>query len=66
MPIQNQVLSTKAAQAVLSRQLTMQLMPMYRVRQRSASKPSRVNIMNRDLKDNLLPSNEHRSIGKNS
>ena len=31
-PLLNQVLSTKAAQAVLNRQLTMQLMPMYRIR----------------------------------
>ena len=38
MPITNQVLSTKAAQAVLYRQFTMQLMPMYRERQRSAGK----------------------------
>ena len=36
-PLLSQVLSTKAAQAVLNRQITMQLMPMYRVRQRSAN-----------------------------
>lgn len=35
-PLNNPVLSTKAAMNVLNRQLTMQLMPMYRVRQRSA------------------------------
>ena len=35
-PLNNQVLSTEAAKAVVNRQLTMQLMPMYRIRQRSA------------------------------
>ena len=41
MPVNGPALTTKAAEAVLKRQFTMQLMPMYRIRQRSAGlKPS--------------------------
>jgi len=65
VPVQNPVLSDKAAQAVMSRQLTMQLMPMYRIRQRSAGlKSSQSRPSNMDLQQlNLSPVQEGQQPG---
>ena len=65
VPVQNPVLSDKAAQAVMSRQLTMQLMPMYRIRQRSAGlKSSQSRPSNMDLQQlNLSPVQEGQQLG---
>ena len=63
MPVQSHVLSSKAAQAVLYRQFTMQLMPMYRQRQRSAGKPTKpYPFLNQDLSESLSTVKENRGL----